>query len=197
MVDYGVWVYAVIFLVLFAETGFVITPFLPGDSLIFAAGALAADHGLNIWILGILTLTAAVAGDACNYFIGEKFGERILSKSKGRFIKQEHLDETEHFFERHGGKTIILARFAPFVRTFAPFMAGLAQMHYGKFARYNVLGGILWTWSFLALGYFFGKIPQVQEHFTWVILGIIVISLLPTFYKLVKNSLSRAAGSDE
>jgi membrane-associated protein len=189
MDSYGLWVYAILFLILFAETGFVVTPFLPGDSLLFAAGALAASHAMSLPVLAIITAAAAVSGDACNYFIGEHFGNALIDKLGGRLIKREHIDETERFFERHGGKTILLARFAPFVRTFAPFVAGIGRMHYAKFARYNILGGLAWAWGFLGLGFFFGNIPFVRDNFEWVILGIIAVSLVPALWKALQGRL--------
>jgi membrane-associated protein len=191
MDSYGLWVYAIIFLILFAETGLVVVPFLPGDSLLFAAGALAVGSAMNIWVLALLTAGAAVCGDACNYFIGAKFGDTLLKRFEGRIIKRAHIEETEQFFERHGGKTIILARFAPFVRTFAPFVAGIGKMHYGRFARYNIIGGFLWAWGFLLLGYFFGNIPFVQTHFEFVLIGIVAVSLIPTLIKAVQSRRKR------
>jgi membrane-associated protein len=197
MASYGTWVYAILFIILFAETGFVVTPFLPGDSLIFAAGALAASGSMNMLILAVVLAAAAVLGDMCNYFIGEKFGNVLIDRFEGRLIKREHITETEAFFERHGGKTILFARFVPFVRTFAPFVAGIGRMHYGKFARFNVTGGLLWTWGFLALGYFFGNIPFVKDNFEWVILGIIAISLLPAVIKAVQSRIKKGSASTD
>ncbi len=189
MHSYGLWVYVLIFVVLFAETGLVFAPFLPGDSLIFAAGALAAMEHINIWWLVLLMPFAAIGGDSLNYFIGEKFGERILSRFEGRIINRKHIEETEAFFQRHGGKTIMLARFVPFVRTFAPFVAGIGKMHYGKFARYNITGGLIWSLGFLLLGYFFGNIPFVAHNFEFVVVGIILISVIPMVIKLVQSRL--------
>ncbi|MCL2324013.1 MAG: DedA family protein [Actinomycetia bacterium] len=196
MASYGIWVYALLFLILFIETGLVVMPFLPGDSLIFAAGALAAvtmrsttGGQMNIWVLVAILPLAAVAGDAMNFEIGKNFGERLLSRFEGRIINRKHIADTEAFFERHGGKTILLARFVPFVRTFAPFVAGIGRMHYGRFARFNVVGGLLWAWGFLFLGFFFGNIPFVKNNFEFVIIGIVLISVIPMFVQFIINKL--------
>jgi len=204
MGSYGTWVYALLFLILFCETGLVVTPFLPGDSLIFAAGALAAAtrHStigqMNIWVLVVLIPIAAIVGDAVNFEIGKKFGEKLLSRFEGKIINRKHIAETEAFFARHGGKTILLARFVPFVRTFAPFVAGIGNMHYGRFARFNVVGGLLWSWGFLFLGFFFGNIPLVKNNFEIVIIGIVLISVIPMFVQLANSKLKarRAQVSD-
>jgi len=195
MGSYGIWVYAVLFLILFCETGLVVTPFLPGDSLIFAAGALAAAtmHSttgrMNIWVLVIIIPLAAIIGDAANFEIGKQFGEKLLARFEGRIINRKHITDTEAFFDRHGGKTILIARFVPFVRTFAPFVAGIGRMHYGRFARFNIVGGLLWSWGFLLLGFFFGNIPLVKNNFEVVILGIIMISVAPMFVHYVQGKL--------
>lgn len=178
---YGTWVYAILFAILFFETGLVVTPFLPGDSLIFAAGAFAATGHLSLPVMAILLPLAAILGDASNYLIGKYFGTRLLERDNERFIKKKHLDDTHAFFERHGGKTIILARFVPFIRTFAPFVAGIGHMSYRHFAAYNVVGGILWSELFLFVGYFFGNIPFVKHNFSLVIMGFIFISVIPLF----------------
>ncbi|MBP7998347.1 MAG: DedA family protein [Chloroflexi bacterium] len=178
--DYGTWTYAFLFLVIFLETGVVVTPFLPGDSLLFAAGAIAALDGssLNVGLLFALLFAAAVLGDTVNYWIGNKIGPRVFEQNS-RFLKREYLERTQAFYAKHGGKTIILARFVPIVRTFAPFVAGVGTMSYGKFITYNIVGGFLWTTLFVFAGYFFGNIEIVKENFELVILGIIFISVLP------------------
>ncbi len=174
--DYGVWTYAILFAVIFMETGFVVTPFLPGDSLIFAAGTFAALGSLNVWLLFFLLATAAVLGDSVNYWIGHYLGDRAYNI---KWIKREYLDKTHAFFEKHGGKTIFLARFVPIVRTFAPFVAGIGRMSYGFFFRWNVIGGITWVAVFAFLGYVFGNIPFVKHNFELVIVAIILVSLVP------------------
>ena len=175
---YGVWTYAILFLIIFLETGIVVTPFLPGDSLLFAAGALCASGGLNPVLLFVLLATAAILGDTVNYAIGRATGPRVFREDV-RWLKREYLERTHRFYEKHGGKTIILARFVPIVRTFAPFVAGVGTMSYGRFVMYNVVGGIVWTALFIFGGYFFGNLPIVKENFTFVILGIIFVSIVP------------------
>ena len=183
--DYGTWTYAILFLVIFMETGFVVTPFLPGDSLLFAAGSFAALGSLSPWVLfGLLTF-AAILGDTINYSIGSYIGERAFSGNI-RWLKKEYLDRTEAFYDKHGGKTIILARFVPIIRTFAPFVAGVGSMTYGHFILYNVVGGISWVAIFTFLGYFFGNLPFVQRNFELVIFAIILISLLPPIFEYFK-----------
>lgn len=175
----GVWTYVVLALIIFAETGLVITPFLPGDSLLFATGALAAATGsLSIGLLFVLLATCAIVGDAVNYWLGSKLGAQAAA---GRLplVKQAHIQRTHEFYERHGGKTIILARFVPIVRTFAPFVAGAGSMSYQRFALYNVTGGIVWVGSMLFAGYFFGNIPVVKDNFSLVVLAIIILSIIP------------------
>ena len=184
LAQYGVWVYAILFLIVFAETGFVVTPFLPGDSLLFAAGTFAAlDSGLNIFVLLFLLMVAAVLGDTVNYWIGHYLGDRAYNI---KWIKKEYLDRTHAFFEKHGGKTIFLARFVPIVRTFAPFVAGMGRMSYGYFFSYNVFGGIVWVLVFTLLGYFFGNLEFVQKNFELVIIAIIFISVIPAVVETVK-----------
>jgi membrane-associated protein len=186
--DYRAWTYAILFIIIFAETGFVVTPFLPGDSLLFAAGALIAkpETGLNILLMAILLIIAAILGDMVNYAIGKKIGPGAFS-GKIRFLKAEYLRKTQAFYQKHGGKTIIYARFIPIIRTFAPFIAGVGTMTYRKFAAYNVTGAILWVGIFLFLGYFFGGIPVIRQNFTYVILGIIVLSVLPPVLELFRR----------
>ncbi len=206
----GVWSYVLLFLVIFAETGLVITPFLPGDSLLFAAGALAAlpaaqagDFTLNIWILIVVLSVAAILGDTVNYGIGHWIGPRAFS-GKVRFLKKEHLDRTHAFYEKYGGFTIIIARFVPIVRTFAPFVAGVGAMTYSKFVLYNVAGGIAWVMIFTLLGYFFGNLPFVQENFEFVVIAIVLISVLPMVWEFVaaktrgrKEAAAKAEGAVE
>jgi len=188
--DYGTWTYLILFLVIFMETGFVITPFLPGDSLIFAAGAFAGLGYLNVGILLALLSIAAIAGDTANYWIGHAIGPRAFSGNI-RFLKKEYLDRTHAFYEKHGGKTIIIARFIPIIRTFAPFVAGVGAMTYGKFIAYNVIGGMAWVVLFSLGGYFFGNLPFVQENFTFVILAIIFISILPAIIEFIRGRMHR------
>jgi membrane-associated protein len=173
---YGTWTYGILFAVIFLETGMVVTPFLPGDSLLFAAGTFAALGSLNVWVVIGLLMVAAIAGDTVNYWIGHRLGDRAYSI---KWIKTEHLDRTHVFFEKHGGKTIVLARFVTIVRTFAPFVAGIGRMSYAYFLMYNVAGGIVWVVSLTCAGYFFGNIPVVRKNFELVIIAIVLISVLP------------------
>ncbi|MCG3111813.1 MAG: DedA family protein [Candidatus Manganitrophus sp. SA1] len=190
--NYGLWTYLILFLIIFCETGLVVTPFLPGDSLLFGVGALAAGSSLNVGWLFILLSIAAIVGDAVNYWIGYKIGSKLLQREDSRFIKKEYIDRTHRFYEKYGGKTIIFARFVPIIRTFAPFVAGIGRMSYWHFAVYNVVGGLVWISSFLYAGYFFGNIPVVKKNFTLVILGIIVVSILPGVIELVRARRARA-----
>jgi membrane-associated protein len=200
--DFGIWIYLILFIVIFIETGLVVTPFLPGDSLLFAAGAVAAatgmssTSGLNIWILLILLAVAAVLGDTANYWIGHFLGPKVFSQ-KSRWFKREYLDRTHAFYEKHGGKTILLARFIPIIRTFAPFVAGIGNMSYGYFLSYNIFGGILWTSLFLGAGYFFGNLTFVKENFSLVIIAIILISLLPPVIEYFKGRSKPKAAAAE
>ena len=184
--QYGHFIYGILFLIVFMETGFVVTPFLPGDSLLFAAGALAAADYLNIWVLYAIFLVAAIVGDTVNYWIGHHVGPRI-SKQESRFIKKEYFEKAEAFYEKHGNKAIVLARFMPIVRTFAPFVAGFARMNYSQFILYNVIGGVIWVSSFLWFGFLFGNIPVVQENFHYLVLGIIALSFLPIVLEFIKH----------
>lgn len=177
--NYGVWIYGILFLIIFVETGLVVMPFLPGDSLLFAAGALAASTGaMDPWVLIPLLFLAAVLGDTLNYHIGQYIGPRVF-EIESRFINKKHLHATQKFFEKHGGKTIIFARFVPFARTFAPFVAGAGSMNYKYFLTYNVVGAAIWISSFVILGYLFGNMPIVKDNFTHLIFGIIILSILP------------------
>lgn len=190
------WVYIPLFAVIFAETGFVVTPFLPGDSLLFTAGVFAHGGGLNIWILLAVLITAAILGDTTNYFIGREFGVKMIESGRIKALKPEYIDRTHRFFEKHGGKSIILARFFPIIRTFAPFLAGLGHMSLPKFWSYNIVGGVLWVSLFTLLGYFFGGIPFVQDHFELVVIAIIVISVIPLFAGWIKSRMDKRRDPD-
>lgn len=181
--SFGIWAYVLLFLVIFCETGLVVTPVLPGDSLLFALGAFAAQGALNIEILLISLCLAAVAGDTVNYSIGNFLGSKVFHYQDSRFFKKEYLLRTHQFYEKHGGKTIIIARFIPIIRTFAPFVAGIGTMKYPKFITYNVVGGVAWVCLFLLAGYFFGGIPAVKNNFTLVIMAIIIISVMPGVFE--------------
>lgn len=184
--NYGAWTYGLLFLIIFMETGFVVTPFLPGDSLLFAAGTFAALGSLKVLFLFVLLFVAAVLGDTVNYWIGHKVGAPAFEKDF-RFLKKEHLERTQAFYEKHGGKTIVLARFVPIVRTFAPFVAGVGAMPYGRFIFYNIFGALIWTGLFIFLGYYFGNIPIVRHNFEIVIPAIILISILPMVAEYVRG----------
>ncbi|KKR42952.1 MAG: hypothetical protein UU74_C0016G0005 [Candidatus Woesebacteria bacterium GW2011_GWA1_41_7] len=188
--QYGILTYAILFAIIFIETGLVFFPFLPGDSLLFAAGAFSALGSLNIFVLIPLMMAAAILGDTANYWIGHFFGEKLIANPKVP-IKKEHIEETQKFFNKHGGKTIILARFVPIVRTFAPFVAGIGKMHYGQFLSYNVIGGVSWVFIGTTLGYFFGNIPFVKENFSLIILAIVFISIIPMMIPLFKKAIKK------
>ena len=190
---YGLWIYAILFLIVFCETGLVVTPFLPGDSLLFAAGAVAALGGMNVHMAAALLLAAAVIGDAANFAIGKYFGEKLFAKPDSRVFKREYLDKTHAFYEKYGGKTIILARFVPIVRTFAPFVAGMGNMHYGRFIRYNIIGALMWVGLLTYAGYFFGELPVVKNNFGLVVIGIIVVSVLPMVVEIAKAKWGKKA----
>lgn len=192
--NYGAWTYAILFLIIFMETGFVVTPFLPGDSLLFAAGTFAALGSLNVWLLWGLLFMAAVLGDTVNYWIGNKVGPRAFDQDI-RFLKREYLEKTQAFYEKHGGKTIVLARFVPIVRTFAPFVAGVGTMKYGRFLIFNLAGAFLWTGIFIWLGYFFGNIPFVKENFELVIVAIIALSVVPMVIEYVRSKARKQSPS--
>jgi membrane-associated protein len=185
--NYGIWCYLLFFIIIFAETGLVVTPFLPGDSLLFALGALSAAGSLKVgWLFAIL-VTAAILGDSANYAIGKYFGQLILKKEGAWFLKKEHIERTHRFYEKYGAKTIVLARFVPIVRTLAPFIAGVGKMTYLKFLSYNVIGGILWIALFVFGGFFFGNIPVIKRNFTLVIFVIIIISILPAVIEVIRQ----------
>jgi membrane-associated protein len=190
--QYGTWAYGILFAIIFCETGLVVTPFLPGDSLLFAAGALAANPqmGLSIFPLFAVLLVAAILGDTVNYWIGQAAGTRVF-KDDARVLKTAYLVKTQEFFAKYGGKTIILARFMPIVRTYAPFVAGASKMDYPKFLLYNVVGGILWVGSMLFAGYFFGAVPFVKNNFETVVIAIIILSILPGVFEYVKHRRAR------
>ncbi len=190
--NYGTWTYLILFMVIFVETGVVVMPFLPGDSLLFAAGALAAnpESGLNVMLIMVLLFIAAVLGDTLNYTIGDYFGPKVFRRDY-RFIKREYLVRTQEFYEKHGGKTIIIARFIPIIRTFAPFVAGVGTMKYSRFISYNVIGAFLWVVAFTVLGFFFGNLPFVKKNFTLVVFAIIFLSILPPVIEFIKHKTAK------
>jgi membrane-associated protein len=190
---FGLWCYLLFFVVIFAETGLVVTPFLPGDSLIFALGALAAGGSLNITSIFVILAAAAVLGDNANYAVGKYLGSMILKKEGAWFLKKEHIERTHRFYERYGSKTIVLARFVPIVRTFAPFVAGVGRMSYATFFTYNIVGGLLWVSLFVFGGYFFGSRPIVKENFSIVIFAIIFISVLPAIIEVIRETRRKSA----
>jgi membrane-associated protein len=201
ILNYGIWIYAILFLIIFVETGLVVMPLLPGDSLLFAAGTFCAgvvnESGdkaqLNLWLVLILLIVAAILGDGLNYFFGKTIGLKVLSwKIKGRqIVKQKYIDQTHAFYEKHGPKTIIIARFVPIVRTFAPFVAGIGEMSYAKFIRFNIIGGVAWVIGLTLMGYFFGNLEFVQKNFETVIFGIIGLSILPMIIEIIRAKLKR------
>lgn len=192
--QYGVWIYAILFLIVFCETGLVVTPFLPGDSLLFAAGSIAAVGKMDIHLMVGLLILAAVLGDAVNFSVGKFFGEKLFANPDSKIFKQSYLKKTEDFYARHGGKTIILARFVPIVRTFAPFVAGMGHMAYRRFFAFNVIGAVAWVVLFSYAGYFFGNLAVVKENLSLVLLAIIVISVLPMVVEIIRHR--RAAQQD-
>ena len=188
--EYGVWVYAILFLIIFSETGLVIAPFLPGDSLLFVAGALCGMGSLELQVLLPLLMLAAFSGDNCNYWIGRLIGARLLKRTNG-MIKREHIDKTNAFYEQHGGKTVLFARFLPIVRTFAPFVAGIGLMRYRLFVLFSALGSVAWISSFTVGGYFFGNIPVIKNNLTLMVVGIVALSFLPAIREFIRH---RSAG---
>jgi membrane-associated protein len=187
--EYGIWIYAILFCIIFCETGLVVTPFLPGDSLLFMAGALTAvpNSNLNIFIIIGLLTTAAILGDGVNYSIGKYFGKKLFSNPSSRIFKQKYLKQTENFYEKHGGKTIVLARFIPIIRTFAPFVAGMGKMAYKRFGTFNIIGGSSWVCLFCFIGYFFGNLDFVQKNLKLILVAIIIISVIPVIIEFIKN----------
>ncbi len=190
---YGAWVYAILFIIVFCETGFVVTPFLPGDSLLFAVGALGAIQALDPWIAALILTAAAVGGDTANYWIGHYVGPKVFHEERSRFLNKEYLLRTHAFYEKHGGKTIVIARFLPIIRTFAPFVAGIGEMKYAKFILFNVVGGVAWVSLFISAGYFFGDIPAVKNNFSIVILVLVLIPGLPALIEFIRMRLRMRA----
>ncbi|MDL2243405.1 DedA family protein [Bacteroidales bacterium OttesenSCG-928-J19] len=189
--QYGLWIYAILFLIIFCETGLVVTPFLPGDSLLFVAGTLAAigSNHINIHLMVLLLIAAAILGDASNYLIGKFFGDKLFSKPDSKIFKQAYLEKTHNFYEKHGGKTIILARFVPIVRTFAPFVAGMGKMTYMRFLSYNVIGGVVWVALFMYAGFFFGELDFVKKNLSILIFVIIFVSILPGVFEIIRQKM--------
>ena len=191
--QFGLWTYAILFLVIFVETGFVVMPFLPGDSLLFAAGTFAALGSFKVGWLVLALAVAAVLGDTVNYWIGHRVGPKVFCREDSRFFKKEYLDRTHAFYEKHGGKTIIIARFVPIIRTFAPFVAGIGRMSYGRFLAFNVFGGVGWVVLLVGAGYFFGNIPLVKNNFSIAILAIILVSTVPIAVEYLRHRKRKAA----
>jgi len=189
--QYGAWVYAILFVIVFCETGLVVTPFLPGDSLLFAVGSLAAINALDLTTSIVLLIAAAILGDTVNYWIGDYVGPKVFHKENSRFLNKEYLIRTHQFYEKHGGKTIIIARFLPIIRTFAPFVAGIGSMTYKRFLMFNVVGGALWVLLFVPAGYFFGSVPFVKNNFSLVILALVLIPGIPSVVEVVRMQLKR------
>ncbi len=190
--QHGAWVYLLLFVIIFCETGLVVTPFLPGDSLLFIAGALAAGGGIDVHLLALLLVAAAALGNTVNYSIGRFIGPKVFHWEESRFFNRRALDRAHAFYEKHGGKTIVITRFVPILRTFAPFIAGIARMTYLNFTAYNLAGALAWVLSLLYAGYWFGNVPFVKQNLTWVILGIIAISLLPLAFEYLRHRLDKA-----
>jgi len=189
--QYGAWVYAILFVIIFCETGLVVTPFLPGDSLLFAVGSLAAINALDLPTSIVLMILAAVLGDTANYWIGDYVGPKVFQKENSRFLNKEYLIRTHQFYERHGGKTIIIARFLPIIRTFAPFVAGIGSMTYRRFLLFNVVGGSLWVLLFIPAGYFFGSVPLVKNNFSLVIIALVLIPGIPSVVEVIRMQIRK------
>ncbi|MGH4140599.1 VTT domain-containing protein [Clostridium sp.] len=194
--QYGLLTYIIIFLIIFIETGLVVMPFLPGDSMLFAAGALAGIGSMNIFTLFVVVYIAAVLGDSTNYHIGKKIGKKILEKKELKYINKEHLEKAQDFYEKHGSMTIVIGRFIPIIRTFVPFVAGIGEMNYSKFIPYNIIGGGLWVSLFLGGGYFFGNLSFIKEHFSYMLIAIIIISLLPAVIMFIKEKRKKGENDD-
>ena len=195
--QYGAWVYAILFVIVFCETGLVVTPFLPGDSLLFAVGSLAAINALDLTLSIVLLITAAILGDTVNYWIGDYVGPKVFHQENSRFLNKEYLVRTHQFYEKHGGKTIIIARFLPIIRTFAPFVAGIGSMTYKRFLVFNVFGGALWVLLFVPAGYFFGSVPFVKNNFSLVILALVLIPGIPSVVEVVRMQVKRRKARSE
>ena len=189
--EYGNFIYPILFIIIFCETGLVFLPFLPGDSLIFAAGTFAAIGKMNFWLLIVIIIMSAILGDTVNYEIGKHFGKKILNNKKFKLIKAENLKKAEDLVKQYGGTAVLLARFMPIIRTIVPFVVGMGELHYPKFIKYNAIGGIVWVSLFLTMGYLFGNIKAVQEHFTLIIIAIVILSLLPILITYIKNKLNK------
>lgn len=189
--EYGNFIYPILFIIIFCETGLVFLPFLPGDSLIFAAGTFAAIGKMNFWLLIIIIIMSAILGDTVNYEIGKHFGKKILNNKKFKLIKDENIKKAEDLVKQYGGTAVLLARFMPIIRTIVPFVVGMGELHYPKFIKYNAIGGIVWVSLFLTMGYLFGNIKAVQEHFTLIIIAIVILSLLPILITYIKNKLNK------
>jgi membrane-associated protein len=185
--NYGVWIYAILFLIIFCETGFVVTPFLPGDSLLFVAGALAATGNMHVHTLFLILVAASFLGDNTNYWIGRFFGPKVFSREGSLLLNPKHLERTQGFYDRHGGKTVVIARFVPIVRTFAPFVAGIGRMVYPRFVMFAIIGALLWIGSLVYAGYFFGNIPWVKNNLSLVIIGIVILSILPGIIEYLRH----------
>lgn len=192
---YGPWIYGILFLIIFCETGLVVTPFLPGDSLLFVAGAIATQDTMNVHLMVVLLIIAAILGDAVNYSIGRFFGAKLFANPDSKIFRRRYLEITEAFYDKHGGKTIILARFVPIVRTFAPFVAGMGHMPYRRFATYNVIGAVVWVTLFSYAGYFFGNLPVVQSNLHYLIVAIIFVSILPGVIEVIRHRRRASQGA--
>ncbi|MBA1379991.1 DedA family protein [Pseudomonas brassicacearum] len=195
--NYGTWVYAILFLVIFCETGLVVMPFLPGDSLLFIAGAVAAGGAMDPLLLAGLLMLAAILGDSTNYLIGRTAGEKLFSNPNSKIFRRDYLQQTHDFYDKHGGKTVTLARFLPIIRTFAPFVAGVGKMNYLRFLGFSVLGTVLWVGGLVTLGYFFGNVPFIKQNLSLLVVGIILVSLLPMIISLVRSKMSQRASKAE